>query len=145
MRALTLVTEAEDPVGDVATLLAELHRHGMDAGGSIFAAYCVGFADAEAAQVAANEAGRDGWDAAMFRVSSRHVVRLSREGEATAQRLEADREYVSCFADRQGGRWEGLALEELGPDDYWERIAERFVRKPLVESPTEPVTSVSVG
>lgn len=121
----------DEPPGDVALVLTELRQRGVDLEGEIFAAYFVGFADPKPAQAAAQQARRDGWDTAVFGDSGRHVVRLSRRGEATPGRLETDRDYLWTLAETHAGRYEGIALEEFGPEDYWDRVAARLIQRKL--------------
>jgi hypothetical protein len=126
-RPLTL--ENADPLGDIAGIVSELTMRGMNAYQSVFLAYFIRFASAPAAEAAADAARCDGWSTCCYQTSTGLVVRLARQGPARAADLEADRDYLHGFADRHDGRWEGLALEDLVPDRYWERIAERFIAR----------------
>jgi hypothetical protein len=118
-----------DPIGDAATVRTEMAQCGMDLQGTTFVAYLVGFTAPGAAAAAVRRAGTDGWAAESYRAQGRDVVRLFREGTATARDLDADRGYVWAFAEELGGRWEALALEQLGPDSYWDELAERFEKR----------------
>jgi hypothetical protein len=118
-----------DPIGDVATVRTEMVQCGMDLRGPTFVAYLVSFTAAGAAHAAVRRARADGWAAESYRAADREVVRLSREGPATARDLDADRAYVTAFADDQGGRWDALALEQFGRDSSWDDLAERFLLK----------------
>jgi hypothetical protein len=128
------VAEDADPLRDLSTIATELSLRGMDRH-PVLLAYCVGFNDLETASAAAAAAARDGWSTASYRWSTRDVVRLSRLGRADTQDLLADRDYIRRFAAARGGRWDSVCLEAVTPDDYWARIADRFIHQPRAPAP----------
>jgi hypothetical protein len=138
-----------DPLGEVATVRREMGQCGMDLGGQTFLAYLVRFAEPGAAPAAVRRARADGWAAESYRESYREhsadVVRLCREGTATARDLDADREYVATFAAEQGGRWEAVALEQFGTDTYWDELAERYLQKRSAASRRVVVPAQAAG
>lgn len=115
---------ATDPMGDVEGLLLDASQAGVDRRRSSVVSYFVQFGERPRWERAVQAAVRGGWVTEAYSNGDYHVVRLSREGRVTAQRLCEERKQLRSFARKFDGRWEALTLEQLSASTYWDKVAD---------------------
>lgn len=115
-----------DPVPDISILVTELRQQDLFAQPASVVSYLVRFEADAATEAAGRQAAADGWTTSVFADADGCVLRLSREGAVTLQRLRQDKQYVRALALTHDGSWDAFSAETLEPASPWEMIAERL-------------------
>lgn len=134
----------DEPLDDVGLLLSELAERRMPLRRSYFVSYFIRFApeDLRQADDAEPQARAEGWETAQYNDTDGQVLRLSRQGAVSPGRLQADRQSVRRLIREQGGRWEGVVIEELRRRDYWSELADSLMLRAV---PRQATTSPASG